>query len=114
MAVAGVHHSSVLKFFEDARANARLSAALAEAGSESDIAGVAKRHGYELSAADIKACWNGSPEAIDDTAAAQVAGGVSDIDPLPTLRVGSAGWRSFWNGYSAGHGGGDFGGDYEE
>lgn len=107
-------HSSVLKFFEDARADAHLSAALAEAGSESEIAEVAKRHGYELNAADIQACWSGSPEAIDDTAAAQVAGGVSDIDPLPTLRVGSSGWRSFWNGYSAGHGGGDFGGDYEE
>lgn len=107
-------HSSVLKFFEEARTDAHLSAALAEAGSESEIAEVAKRHGYELSVADIKAGWSGGPETIDDATAAKVAGGVSDIDPLPPLRVGSAGWRSFWRGYSAGHGGGDFGGDYAE
>jgi len=108
------NRSTVLKFFEDARANAQLSAALAEAGSESEIAEVAKRHGYELNVADIKAGWSNGPETIDDATAAKVAGGVSDIDPLPALPVGSPGWRSFWRGYSAGHGGGDFGGNYYE
>lgn len=109
-----VSQNPVLKFFEDAKTDAHLSAALAEAGNESEIAEVAKRHGYELNAADIEAGWSGGPETIDDATAAKVAGGASDIDPLPPLRAGSAGWRSFWRGYSAGHGGGDFGGDYEE
>ncbi len=100
---------TVLKFFEEARTDAHLSAALAKVNSADEIAEVAKRHGYELSLSDIEAGWGGSPEALDDTAAEQVAGGVSDIDPLPTLRVGSSGWRNFWRGYSDGHGGGDYG-----
>jgi len=98
------NQQAVVKFFEDARTDAHLSAALAKAGSESDVAEVAKRHGYELDAADIQAGWNRSLEALDDASTKGVSGGLAyPVGTTPLgLGIGSAEWTGFWRGYAGG------------
>ncbi len=95
----------ITQFFEDAKTDAHLSAALAKAGNESEVVEVAKRHGYDLDAADITADLLKKPEALDDTAARQVAGGVQDenVRAFPMgIGVGTPEWRGYWRGYAGG------------
>jgi len=95
---------AVVKFFEDAKTDAHLSAALAKADSESEVAEVARRHGYELDVNDIQAGWSRSLEAMDDTSTQGVSGGLAYPAPVPPLSagIGTPGWTDFWHSHAGG------------
>ena len=98
------NQQAAVKFFEDARTDAHLSAALAKANNESDVAEVAKRHGYELDVGDIQAGWSRSLEALEDASTHGVSGGLArPVDALPLgMGIGTPEWAGFWRGYAGG------------
>lgn len=108
------NQQAVVQFFEDAKTDAHLSAALAKANSESDVAEVAKRHGYELDVGDIQAGWSRSLEAMDDASTHGVSGGLAYpvSEPLG-VGIGTSGWTDFWHGYAGGVPASDYTGSNE-
>jgi len=98
------NQQAAAKFFEDAKTDAHLSAALAKTNSESEVAEVAKQHGYDLDVGDIQAGWSSSLEAMDDASTGGVSGGLTHPGTPPPLGmgIGTPEWAGFWRGYAGG------------
>jgi len=94
---------TVLNFFEEAKTNADLRAALADAGNGSGIIEVAKKHGYDFDLSDIAdAARNtrGGEGALDDTAMSGISGGAGvDYTVDPMNYWGTSRWDDYWRGY---------------
>lgn len=96
---------AVLKFFEEAKTNAALRAALADTESGEEAIAVARKFGYDFSSRDVadarEAEYGG---AVDDAAIGDLSGGAPD-DPSggalertndPMRYWGTPRWRQYW------------------
>ena len=99
------NQETVLNFFEEAKTNADLRAALADAGDGSGVIEVAKRYGYDFDLSDIadaaRSKRGGDDEgALDDTAMSGISGGAGvDYTVDPMRYWGTSQWDDYWRGY---------------
>ena len=89
----------VSKFFEEARTNASLRAALAKTQSEDDALEVARRFGYDFTSADVKATREQKHGPMSDDAAGNIVGGTVDYSADPMNYWGTSQWDQYWSGY---------------
>ena len=89
----------VSKFFEEARTNASLRAALAKTRSEDDALEVARRFGYDFTGADVKAAREQKHGPMSDDAAGNIVGGAVGYSADPMNYWGTSQWDEYWSGY---------------
>jgi len=95
---------NVLNFLEEAKTNADLRAALADAGSGGGVIEVAKQYGYDFDLSDIADAARskrGADEgALDDAAMSGISGGAGvDYTVDPMAYWGTSQWDDYWRGY---------------
>ena len=89
----------VSKFFEEAKTNASLRAALAQTKNEDDALKVARRFGYDFTGADVEAARVQKHGALTDAAIESVVGGTVDYTADPMNYWGTPQWNTYWSGY---------------
>ena len=95
---------AVLKFFEEAKTNANLRAALAEAGDSDGVIEVAKQFGYDFGLSDITAAKEAKYGAVDDASISSLSGGAGIERTSDPMRYwGTPRWREYWGARTEGH-----------
>ncbi len=93
--------TAVIKFFEAAKNDAQILAALKETKSEGEAAAVAKRFGYDFTGEDILSAMDLEIYAMDDTMIASVVGGTSfDYSQDPMAYWGTPDYGKYWDNYA--------------
>jgi len=92
--------TEVIRFFEAAKNDAQILAALKETRSEDEAAEVARRFGYEFTGEDIMATMDVEIYAMDDAMIENIVGGTQiDYSKDPMAYWGTPNYRNYWANY---------------
>ncbi len=92
--------TEVIRFFEAAKKDAQILAALKETRSEDEAAQVAKRFGYEFTGEDILSTMDVEIYAMDDEMIEDIVGGTQiDYSKDPMAYWGTPDYRRYWGDY---------------
>ena len=92
-------YEQVAKFFDEAKTNASLRAALAQTQSEDEALDVARRFGYDFTGTDVRATRAEKCGPMTDAAVEDVVGGTVDYSADPMNYWGTPQWNQYWSGY---------------
>ena len=92
-------YEQVAKFFDEAKTNASLRAALAQTRSEDEALEVARRFGYDFAGADVRSARAEKYGPMTDASVEKVVGGSVDYTADPMNYWATPQWNQYWSGY---------------